>query len=216
MPIPNPPQVDCERLHPGLAVPDVRAAVDYYTKRLGFTLGFTWGDPPKIAGVNLGDVQVFLERGTPAGGSAVYFVVGDADELYALHRAGDVPIVQEIDDRPYGLRDYRVRDPYGHVLGFGHYIYTVGDPIPIERVDVPVRLEKRLAALLHDLAAHKRMTVSSLLEEILLHPNEPLGDGVASPHTKTPLRPSQRLKQKHGIDYDSHASYRWVETSPAR
>jgi hypothetical protein len=74
-----------------------------------------------------------------------------------------------------------------------------------------MRLEKRLAALLHDLAAHKRMTVSSLLEEILLHTNEPLGDGVASPHTRAQLRYIQQLKTTHGIDYDSHASYRWVE-----
>jgi len=74
-----------------------------------------------------------------------------------------------------------------------------------------VRLEKRLAALLHDLAAHKRMSLSSLLEEILLHTNEPLGDGVASPHTEGQLRYIQQLKQKHGIDYDCHASYRFVE-----
>lgn len=212
MAIPTPPRVDCERLHPGLPVPDVLAAAEFYTSRLGFTLGFTWGEPVTMAGVNLGDVQVFLERGTAASaGAAVYFVVGDADELYAFHRAAGVEIVEEIGDRHYELRDYAVRDPYGYTLGFGHYIYTGGEPIPIERVDVPVRLEKRLAALLQDLAAHKRMTVNSLLEEILLHTNEPLGDGVASPHTKAQLRYIQQLKSKHGIDYDSHASYRWVE-----
>jgi catechol 2,3-dioxygenase-like lactoylglutathione lyase family enzyme len=212
MPLPAPPKVDCERLHPGLAVPDVLAAIEFYTSRLGFTLGFTWGEPVEMAGVNLGEVQVFLNRGAPSpAGVAVSFLVGDADELYEFHRAAGVEIAEPIEDRPYGIRDYAVRDLNGYVLGFGHYIYTVGDPIPIERVDVPVRLEKRLAALLHDLAAHKRMSVSSLLEEILLHTNEPLGDGVASPHTRAQLRHIQELKQKHGIDYDSHASYRWVE-----
>ena len=78
-------------------------------------------------------------------------------------------------------------------------------------MDVPVRLEKRLAALLHDLAAYKRMSLSSCLEEILLHTNEPFGDGVASPHTKAQLSHIQTLKHKHGIDYDSHGSYRFVE-----
>jgi catechol 2,3-dioxygenase-like lactoylglutathione lyase family enzyme len=212
MPLPAPPKVDCERLHPGLAVPDVLAAVEFYTSRLGFTLGFTWGEPVTMAGVNLGEVQVFLNRGAPnPAGVSVSFLVGDADELYAFHCERGVEIVQPIDDRPYGIRDYAVRDLNGYLLSFGHYIYTVGDPIPIERVDVPVRLEKRLAALLHDLAAHKRMGVGSLLEEILLHTNEPLGDGVASPHTRSQLRHIQELKQKHGIDYDSHASYRFVE-----
>ncbi|HEU0299777.1 MAG TPA: VOC family protein [Longimicrobium sp.] len=213
---PTPPRVDCERVDPGLAVSDVPAAVDFYTNTLGFTLGFTWGDPPTFAGVNLGDVSVHLMEGTPSpGGSAVYFVVGDVEELYAYHRANGVEIAQEPGDREYGLRDYMVRDLYGYTLGFGQHIYTVGEPIPIERVEVPVRLEKRLAALLHDLAAHKRMSLSSCLEEILLHTNEPLGDGVASPHSKAQLRYIQELKRKHGIDYDSHGSYRFVEAAGA-
>lgn len=68
-----------------------------------------------------------------------------------------------------------------------------------------------MAALLNDLAAHKRMSLTSCLEELLLHTCEPLGDGVVSPHTKSDLAYIQKLKAKHGIDYDSHASYRFVE-----
>jgi len=68
-----------------------------------------------------------------------------------------------------------------------------------------------LAALLYDLAEHKGMTVSSCLEETLLHTFEPLADGVASPHTKSTLRYIEELKKKHGIDYDSHGSYRFKE-----
>lgn len=212
---PTPPEIDCERLHPGLAVADLMATVEFYTARLGFTLGFTWGEPPAFAGLNLDQVQIFISTGTPSPqGADVFFAVGNADELYAFHRANGVEVVEEIADREYGMRDYAVRDLNGYRLAFGHYIFNVGPRTPVERVDVPVRLEKRLAALLHDLAAHKRMTVSSLLEEILLHTNEPLGDGVASPHTRAQLRYIQQLKEKHGIDYDSHASYGWVEAKP--
>jgi hypothetical protein len=132
--------------------------------------------------------------------------VGDADQLYAFHRANGVEIAHEIDDREYGLRDYVVRDLNGYYLSFGHHIFSVGPPVKIQRVDVPVRLEKRLAALLQDLAKHKRMSVTSCLEEMLLHTNEGVG-----PHTETTLRYIQELKQKHGIDYDCHASYRFVE-----
>jgi len=32
-----------------------------------------------------------------------------------------------------------------------------------------------------------------------------------SPHTKGQLKYIQELKKKHGIEYDSHASYRFVE-----
>jgi catechol 2,3-dioxygenase-like lactoylglutathione lyase family enzyme len=209
------PQVDCERHHTSLYVNDVLAAVDFYTKKLGFSLGFTWGgDPPTIAGVNLDQVQVFLQQGTPnPQGCVMHFVIGDADELHEFHRANGVEIVAPPEDRPYGLRDYTIRDLHGHFLNFGHYIYNEGPPIEIERVEVSVRLEKRLAALLHDLAVHKRMSLTSCLEEILLHTCEQHGDGVASPHTKSTLRYIQQLKTKHAIDYDSHGSYRFVEKS---
>jgi catechol 2,3-dioxygenase-like lactoylglutathione lyase family enzyme len=201
------PQVECEKQHPALRVSDIPAAVEFYTKRLGFQLGFTWGEPPEMAGVNLGDVQLFLERGTPSpDGCSVYFVVGNADELFEYQRANGVEILQTPGERPYGLRDYRIRDLNGYELGFGHHIFNVGPPVGIERVDVPVRLEKRLAALLRDLAEYKHMSVNSCLEETLLHTLEGVG-----PHTKGDLRQIERLKRKHGIDYDSHASYRFVE-----
>ena len=205
------PEIYCERFHATVFVRDVVAAVDFYTKKLGFTQGFLWGDPtPTFAGVNLGDVQIFLEQGNP-NGTVLSFVVGNADELLEYQRANGAEVVEPIADRPYGVRDYAVRDLDGNYLSFGHYIYNVGPKEVIERVDVPVRLEKRLAGLLQDLAEYKGMSLSSSLEEILLHTNEPLGDGVASPHTKGQLAYIQKLKEKHGIDYDSHGSYRFVE-----
>lgn len=160
-----------------------------------------------MAGVNLGQAQIFLEQGQPKpGGCTLYFVVGDADELFEFHLSRGIEVVSPPGDREYGLRDFQVRDLHGYSLSFGHPIYTVGDPVRIERVDVPLRLERRLAALLGDLAARKRMSVDSCLEEILLHTNDGVG-----PHTKGQLREIAKLKEKHGIDYDTHASYRFVE-----
>lgn len=204
--------VECEMHHTVLVVRDVRAAANFYTNRLGFRTAFIDGEPPTFAGVNLGHVQIFLEQGTPEpNGCSVYFVVGDADELFEFHKSKGVDIVDSPEDRPYELRDYGVRDLHGYHLRFGHRLYNAGPPLKIERVDVPLRLEKRLAALLYDLAEYKRMSLTSCVEEILLHTNEPLGDGVASPHTPRQLAWIQELKRKHGIDYDSHASYRFTE-----
>ena len=206
------PDVECEMHHTVLVVSDVRVAVEFYTTRLGFWTAFMDGEPPTFAGVNLGHVQLFLEQGTPnPKGCSVYFVVGDADELYEYQKSKGAEIVDPPEDRPYELRDYGVRDLHGYHLRFGHRLYSAGPPLKIERVDVPLRLEKRLAALLYDLALHKRMSLTSCVEEILLHTNEPLGDGVASPHTRRQLAYIQELKRKHGIDYDSHASYRFTE-----
>ncbi|MBV9071349.1 MAG: VOC family protein, partial [Acidobacteria bacterium] len=106
------PNIECERLHAGLVVPDIQAAVDFYTQKLGFWLAFTWGGPPPtFAGINIGDVQIFLEKGEPrpADGCSAYFLVGDADELYAFHQASGVTIAEPIGDREYHIRDYVVR-----------------------------------------------------------------------------------------------------------
>jgi catechol 2,3-dioxygenase-like lactoylglutathione lyase family enzyme len=206
------PEVQCDLLHPTFAVTDVLAAVDFYENKLGFARGFTWGDPPRTAGVNLGEVSIHLVRGTPnPAGCSVYFVIGDADELHEFQRANGVDIVAAPEDKPWGLREYQVRDLHGHLLSFGHRLPEAGPPVEIERVDVPVRLEKRLAAALRDLAAHKHMSVDACLEETLMHTFEPVGTGVASPHNQRTLRFIQELKKKHGIDYDTHATYRFVE-----
>lgn len=203
----KPPDIECKQIHAGLAVTDIPAAVAFYTQKLGFKLAFTWGEPPTFAGVNLGDVQMFLQKGTAdPKDCSVYFLVDDADALYEFHRANGVEVVVEIGDREYEIRDYTVRDLHGYYLVFGKHLMNGGPPIEIERIDVPVRLEKRLAALLHDLAEHKRMSLSSTLEEMILHTNDGVG-----PHTERTVRYIQELKKKHGIDYDSHGSYRFVE-----
>src|SRR5919204_159366 len=121
MSTPAPPPIDCEQHHATLSVRDVRAAADFYTKKLGFVLAFAEGDPPTFAGVNLGRVQIFLSKGTPAPeGCSVYFVVGDADALHEFHRANGVEIVEGLRDQPYGLREYTARDLDGYCLNFGH------------------------------------------------------------------------------------------------
>jgi uncharacterized glyoxalase superfamily protein PhnB len=199
--------VECEQEHAALQVSDVAAAAEFYRTKLGFKVAFMFGDPPNIAGMNLGNVQMFLELGTPSPeGCSVYFVVGNADELYEFQRASGVEIVLPPEDRFYGLRDYRVRDLNGYELSFGHHLHNAGPAIEIERVDVSVRLEKRLAALLHDLADHNHVSLTNLFEETFLHTLDGVG-----PHTKSTLRYIEQLKEKHGIDYDSHGSYRFVE-----
>ncbi len=206
------PDVQVEQVHPSVRTRDVVATAEYYVERLGFRHSFLWGEPPTMAGVMLGSVQVFIQQGDPVPDSGeIYFVIGDADELYDFHVARGVPIATPIGNRNYELRDYTVRDPNGYHLSFGHH-RPAGEPkVPITRVDVPVRLERRLAAVLADLARLKGMTVSECLEETLLHTFEPLGDGVASPHTKAQLARIQRFKATHGLDYDCHASYRFRE-----
>lgn len=115
MTAPTLPEIECERLHPTLSVRDVPAAVDYCTSRLGFQLGFLWGDPPRFAGVTLGQVQLFLQLGTPSpAGCEVKFVVGDAVHRECLAQGLDVTWPPT--DMPWNVREMHVRHPDGHVF----------------------------------------------------------------------------------------------------
>ena len=140
------PFIECEQIHGALAVRDISTAIEFYVKKLGFQQAFTWGEPPTFAGLNLGKVQMFLAKGTRS-----ISLSATPTSCTNSTAANGVEIAQTIDDRPYGIRDYTVRDLYGYYLAFGHHLFNSGPPSKIERVDVPVRLEKRLAALLHDL-----------------------------------------------------------------
>jgi len=134
---PPAPAIDCRQLHTTAAVSDLRKAIDFYTKKLGFKLAFTWGDPPTFAGVLLDQVQIFLQQATPQpDGFEMIFVIGNADELYEFHKANGVRVVEEIGDREYGMRDYRVLDQDGNQLSFGQHSFTTGPKVEIERVDV--------------------------------------------------------------------------------
>jgi catechol 2,3-dioxygenase-like lactoylglutathione lyase family enzyme len=154
------PPIACEQAHPALSVSDALAAVKFYTKKFGFSLGFTLGRSADDNRREFGSGASIPGASMPnSKGCRVCFVIDDADELYDNQRANGVEIVEPPEDRQYGLGDYTIRDPGGYHLSFGHCLRNVGLPLNIERVEIAVRLEKPLAALLHDLAepqAHER------------------------------------------------------------
>ena len=98
------PRVICDRLHAGLTVGDIQEAVDFYTQKLGFVFGFLWGDPPDMAGVNLGNVSIHLFKGDPVAhegtGGKAYFVIENVDELYEFHCNNGVHTFSPPENRP--------------------------------------------------------------------------------------------------------------------
>lgn len=214
--MPKKPDFDCVGIYPTLPVGDVRETAEWYQNKLGFDLRFFYGDPPTHGAVQLGQATVHFFPGEPnPRGHWLYFQVEDVDEAYEWMNANDVTMLDAPADQPWQMREFNLRDLNGYHLRFGAALIRAGDPIPIERADLELRIEKRLAALLSDLAHHKRMTMSELLEETLMHSfeTEPAmaSRWVASPHTARNLRHIAGLKTKHGIDYDTHDTYRFSE-----
>ncbi len=205
-------------LVPILQVQNFREAIRYYTKRLLFELAWDWGKPPTFGCAKLGQVEIFFclkEQGAP--GMWLSIFMDEVDGYYERVRRAGADIVSPPKNYPWGCREFQVRDPNQHVIRFSQGIPAREPQLPIQRVPIRARLEKRLAALLADLARHKEMTVGETLEETLLHTFERLSSGgVASPHTERTLDHIQALRKKHGIHYDVHANYRFVEQKGAR
>jgi len=89
------------------------------------------------------------------------------------------------------------------------YIVTMVDNgLLIERVQTGVRMEKRILKVLKGFAEYHDMTLGDLLEGIVLH----AFDGKL-PFSADSLTRIRELKKFYGLDLDSRASHRLIETS---
>ena len=82
-------------------------------------------------------------------------------------------------------------------------------PVNVERVQLGVRMEKRMVKVLKGLAEFEGITLGQLLEKIVLHSFEPVpgdeGESAASPHGKRALAAIGDLKRIYGMEFDMHA-----------
>lgn len=114
---------------PVLAVTDYDRSRDFYRDVLGFSLGEEGGDPPRFGIFNRGRASVFLdawrEMKSPQICWAIYFHVDDLDAMHTEYAAsGAKP--GEIGEMSYGMREFEVVDPDGHVLCFGQDMPVTG------------------------------------------------------------------------------------------
>jgi predicted transcriptional regulator YheO len=82
--------------------------------------------------------------------------------------------------------------------------------IPVQRVQVGVRLEQRMVKVLKGLAEFNGETLGQLMEKIVLHSFTPAegdeGELSASPHSKRELEVIGDLKRIYGMDFDAHTA----------
>ena len=109
---------------PEIPVSDVGKAAEYYVKVLGFS--FDWGnDDGGIGGISQGDCRMFLTNAAfrAAGGPSSPVIVWlnlnskqEVDELFARWKETGAAFVEEVADKPWNLREFRVADPDGNQL----------------------------------------------------------------------------------------------------
>lgn len=117
-----------ERIIPLLTYRDIPAAHDFLVNAFGFEAGGIERNvdgQPVHGEVRAGDTTIWLHRVTAehglnspisvdAANSGLVVHVDDVDRHYERARAAGAQLETEPTDRPYGQREYGVRDPEGH------------------------------------------------------------------------------------------------------
>jgi uncharacterized glyoxalase superfamily protein PhnB len=105
---------------PELPVADVERAQQHYRNALGFDIG--WLHPDKeIGAVSRGDVAIFFRRRTPPFEPAVHWVFAeDLDASYRELEAAGANIVEPLEKKPWGLKQFTVADVDGNRFYFHH------------------------------------------------------------------------------------------------
>lgn len=113
---------------PFLVVPDVAATLGYYRDVLGFDVETYQHDPDENGTATHDGCTIFFNRGPEARPNSqliepdlfdVYFWVDDVDALHEELSRRSVNVLHGPIEQPWGMREIRLRDPNGYVLGFG-------------------------------------------------------------------------------------------------
>ena len=104
---------------PELPVVDVERAQRHYRDALGFEVG--WCYDGEIGSVSRGDVAIFFRKTTPPFEAVVHWIFADdIDATYKELQSLGAKIVEPLEKKPWGLRQFTVEDLDGHRFYFHH------------------------------------------------------------------------------------------------
>jgi uncharacterized glyoxalase superfamily protein PhnB len=105
---------------PELPVADVERAQRYYRDVLGFEIGWLYPGG-EIGAVSRADVAIFFRKRTPPFEPAVHWVFApDIDASYQELKSSGANIVEPLETKPWGLRQFTVKDLDGNLFYFHH------------------------------------------------------------------------------------------------
>src|SRR5262249_55484352 len=118
-------------IFPALRYRNAPAAIDWLVRTLGFEQLAVHANPDgSIAHAELkfgtGVVGLNSARPLPGNpwsdvGAGIFVHVPEVDAPHDRARAAGAEIIMPLKDMDYGSREYSVRDPEGHLWGFGTY-----------------------------------------------------------------------------------------------
>jgi catechol 2,3-dioxygenase-like lactoylglutathione lyase family enzyme len=118
-------------VEPELFVTDIAASCDFFTGKLGFTIVFTYGEPPFYAQVARDAARINLrcvakppvdpelrDREELLAASLTVATAEEIKKLFLASQSAGVTFFQTLRREPWGARTFIVKDPDGNLLLF--------------------------------------------------------------------------------------------------
>jgi catechol 2,3-dioxygenase-like lactoylglutathione lyase family enzyme len=112
---------------PQLFVADIKASCDFFTGKLGFSIVFTYGEPPFYAQIARDAARINLrcvatppidpelrDREELLAASLAVATVEEIKKLFLVDQSAGVTFFQTLRREPWGARDFIVKDPDGN------------------------------------------------------------------------------------------------------
>jgi GNAT superfamily N-acetyltransferase len=107
---------------PILAVPDVMNTVQYWHEVLGFPDKWTWGEPPNYGGVAWHGAFIQFSQNpalaAASRGNSIFIRVKKLEAMYAFHQKQHAEIIEPLENKPWGMAGYTVRELNGYYIVF--------------------------------------------------------------------------------------------------
>ena len=105
------------RIAPEMPATDLAAALKDYELRLGFTVATQMSDYA-IVERDGAAIHLFEDRAKKHSPVGIHIFTPDLDALYSELRESGASITQVIETKPWGNREFRVKDEFGNEIKF--------------------------------------------------------------------------------------------------
>jgi len=113
---------------PILAVQNVSETVSYWHDVLGFPEKWTWGDPPNYGGVSWQGAFIQFSHdpdlASASKGNAIFIKVKNLETIYKFHQNKNVEIVEPLENKPWGMAGYTVKEINDYYIVFAGALIT--------------------------------------------------------------------------------------------
>lgn len=103
---------------PILPVHDLGKTLDYYRDRLGFEVAWVWEED--YASVVNREIEIHFTKSDTVTPHSIYLFVENAGEVYEFLREQQVEIADPLTSKPWGMKEFTIRDINGHLFRIGH------------------------------------------------------------------------------------------------